>query len=74
MHQGTTISGGAFGLPEILDNATSNDELSDNSRKGGYPKAAGGGDGAVHKRRDAIGYAHDAQTVHTGVNNHDKVQ
>ena len=30
-------------------------------------KAAGGGDGAVHKGRDAVGKAHDAHTLHTGV-------
>ena len=30
-------------------------------------KATGGGDGAVHKRGDAVGNAHDRQTVHTRV-------
>ena len=39
----------------------------DDGRYHGFAKAPGGGDGAVHKGRDAVGQAHDHDALHAGI-------
>ena len=48
--------------PDDPEHAGAEDD--DDSRHYRLAQAAGGGDGAVHEGRDAVGKAHDAHTLH----------
>ena len=51
--------------PDDPEHAGAEDD--DDSRHYCLAQAAGGRDGAVHEGRDAVGKAHDAHTLHAGV-------
>ena len=51
--------------PDDAEDAGAQDD--DDGGHDGLAQAAGGGDGAIHKGRDAVGQTHDAHTLHAGV-------
>ena len=51
--------------PDDAEDAGTQDD--DDGGHDGLAQAAGGGDGAVHKGRDAVGQTHDAHTLHASV-------